>query len=66
MAVFTDEIPPSEDMAPFTKGLFYEGELAELYSGWEIESAESYINEDKHPNGISHRHPINKIAAWKK
>ena len=64
MAVFTDEIPPSEDLAPFTKGLFREGELAEWYADWQIEYSESYVIEDEHPNGIKHRHPINKVVAW--
>ncbi len=65
VAVFTDKIPPSEDMAPFTKGLFYEDELAEWYSDWRMESSESYTFEEEHPNGIKHRHPVNKIVAWK-
>lgn len=66
VAVFTDKIRPSEDMAPFTKGLFSEGELAKWYSDWEIESSESYVFTDNHPNGISHQHPVNKIIAWKR
>lgn len=65
IVVFTDELPPPEDLAPHMKGLFREGELAELYAGWELERSESYILEDEHPGGIRHRHPINKVVARK-
>ena len=65
IAVFTDEIPPSEDMAPFTRGLFREGELTEWYVDWQIESSESYVMEDEHLDNVKHRHPINKVVAWK-
>ena len=66
VAVFTDEIPPSEDMAPFTKGLFHESELASWYSDWDIESFESYVIEDEHTIGLRHTHHANKVVAWKR
>lgn len=65
MAVFTDRIPPPQDLAPFVKGLFREGELAELYADWQIDSSEAYTHEDEHPNGARHCHPVNKVVAWK-
>ena len=65
VAVFTDEIEPPEDLAPFTKGLFKEGELAELYSDWEIKLFQSYVFEDEHGEGLKHTHPVNKIVAIK-
>ncbi len=63
VAVFTDTLPTPEDLAPHVRGLFREGELLQIYSGWHIESFESYVKEDEHPHGIHHRHPINKIIA---
>lgn len=65
VAVFTDTLPTPEDLRPHVRGLFREGELAEIYAGWHIESFESYIKEDEHPHGIRHRHPINKIVAFR-
>ncbi|MBP2658642.1 MAG: hypothetical protein H6Q69_1674 [Firmicutes bacterium] len=50
----------------FHLGLFQDGELAELYSDWDIELYQSYFFVDEHSNGIKHRHPINKIVARKK
>jgi tellurite methyltransferase len=64
-AAFTDSLPPPADLAPFMKGTFQEGELAELYGRWRIESAQSYILDDEHPGGIRHRHAIDKVIAWK-
>jgi tellurite methyltransferase len=60
---FTDTLPSPEDLAPFTIGLFREGELFERYAGWDLLRATSYVLEDKHPGGIRHRHPINKLVA---
>lgn len=63
VAVFVDTLPTPADLIPHVKGLFREGELAELYAGWNVVSFESYIKEDEHPNGVKHRHPINKLVA---
>jgi tellurite methyltransferase len=63
VAVFTDVLPPPEDLKPFQVGLFREHELFEQYRDWEILLARSYVLEDSHPGGIHHRHPINKLVA---
>lgn len=65
VAVFTDRLPSPEDLAPFTVGLFREGEIFEFYDGWEAIDRQTYILEDEHPGGIRHRHPINKLVASK-
>ena len=65
VAVFTDEIPPSNDLAPFVRGLFKAGELAGSYADWRQEQATSYVLEDEHPGGVRHRHAIDKVVAWK-
>ncbi len=65
VAVFTDEIPSPDDLAPFVRGLFKEGELARTYAGWRQEQATSYVLEDEHPGGVRHRHAIDKVVAWK-
>jgi tellurite methyltransferase len=64
-AVFTDALPPPEDLRPFMQGLFREGELLEQYRGWHVMSFRSYVMEDEHAGGIHHRHPVNKIVAQK-
>jgi tellurite methyltransferase len=66
VAVFTDVLPPPDDLKEFHVGLFKEGELFDLYRDWKIVSAQSYIFKDEHPGGIRHTHPINKIVARKK
>ena len=65
IVVFTNKLPPPEDLRPFHVGLFDEGELYDFYQDWEIVESRSYILEDKHPGGIQHRHPINKLVARK-
>ncbi len=65
VVVFTDTLPPPEDLKPFHIGIFWEGELFDFYSDWEIILQRSYILEDEHPGGIRHRHPINKIVTRK-
>jgi tellurite methyltransferase len=64
-AVFTDALPPPEDLRPFMQGLFREGELLEQYRGWNVMLYRSYLLEDEHPGGVRHRHPVNKIVAQK-
>lgn len=63
IAVFTDAIPPPPDLAEFTVGLFKEGELFEFYQDWRIILQQNYVLEDEHPDGLKHRHHVNKIVA---
>lgn len=63
IAVFTDAIPSPPDLAPFTPGLFREGELAEAYADWKTESLETYVLEDEHPGGLRHRHAVEKLIT---
>lgn len=65
VAVFTDAIEPPEDLQPFMRGVFHEGDLFEAYSGWQIKEARSYTLEDDHPGGNPHRHAIDKLLARK-
>ena len=63
VVVFTDTLPPPEDLADFHIGLFREGELFDFYHDWDVLLGRSYILEDEHPGGIRHRHPINQLVA---
>ena len=63
IAVFTNTIPPPEDLRPWMLGLFQEDELFGFYSDWTILTRLSYVLDDVHPGGVKHRHPINKIVA---
>ncbi len=63
VVVFTDRLPQPPDLAPFIHRPFRDGELAELYRGWEIELLRAYVLEDQHPGGIRHRHAIEKVVA---
>lgn len=65
VVVFTDILPPPDDLRDFHVGLFREGELFDFYNDWRIVQKLSYILHDEHPGGIKHRHPINKIVAQK-
>lgn len=65
VAVFTDKIPPTPDLAEFMKGLFKEDEIKNLYNDWKIELYEAFVFDDEHPGGVKHTHPLNKIVAWK-
>lgn len=65
IAVFTDTIPPPEDLKDFCLGLFREGEIYSLYSDWEMVLQQSYIIEDEHPGSPKHTHQINKLVARK-
>ena len=66
IVVFTDKVPPSEDIRPFTKGLFKEGELFEIYQDWNIIHKNSHEFKDEHEGGIKHTHAVNRIIAQKK
>lgn len=63
--IFTDEVPPSADIAPFAVGLAKDGEIRELYKDWEILQFKSYVFEDEHPGVPKHLHASNKIVARK-
>jgi tellurite methyltransferase len=63
VVVFTDTIPPPDDLRDYCLGLFREGELFTLYSDWESVLQRSYTLEDEHPGGLRHRHPVNKLVA---
>lgn len=65
IAVFTRRIPPPLDLAPLCLGLMDEGELALRYGDWTVESFQAYTLEDRHPGGVAHTHPINKLVARK-
>lgn len=66
IGVFTNTLPAALDLAAFTKALFNEGELKELYADWNIIEFNSYVFEDEHPGGIRHRHAANNIIAGNK
>ncbi|MBW3554703.1 MAG: class I SAM-dependent methyltransferase [Gemmatimonadetes bacterium] len=63
IAAFTNRIPPPPDIAPLCQGLLEEEDLLLRYGDWEIDSFRSYTLEDRHPGGIIHTHPINKLVA---
>ncbi len=65
VVVFTDRIPPPDDLKEFCLGLFREGEVFSMYSDWEVELQQSYTLEDQHPDSPPHKHPINKLVARK-
>lgn len=65
VVVFTNEMPPSPDMEPFTKGLFNESELFDYYMDWTIHHKSSHTFEDDHDGGIHHTHAVNRIIAQK-
>ena len=65
VAVFTDTIPPPDDLRDFCLGLFREGEVFSLYSDWETLLQRSYTFEDEHPGSLPHTHPVNKLVARK-
>jgi len=65
IGVFTNRLPATPDMAPFTKSLFNVGELPEKYRGWEIVHHREGTFSDQHPGGIQHEHAHEKIIARK-
>ena len=65
VVVFTDTLPPPEDLREFCVGLFHEGEVFSLYSDWEVVRRQSYTIHDQHPGTAPHTHPINKLVARK-
>ena len=65
VVVFTDAIPPPDDLKDLCLGLFREGEVFSLYSDWEALLEQSYTFEDEHPGSSRHTHPANKLVARK-
>ena len=65
VVVFTDRLPPPDDLKDLCIGLFHEGEIFSIYADWEIELEQSYVFDDEHPGGIQHTHPVNKVVARK-
>lgn len=63
--MFNDNIPPTPDIAPFAVGMAKDGELKELYEGWEIMQFLSYAFEEEHPDVPLHKHASNKLVAKK-
>lgn len=63
--MFTDQVPITEDLAPFAVGLAEDGELKEMYNKWDILQYKSYIFEDEHDHMPKHLHSANKITARK-
>ena len=60
MQIFTDQVPITEDLAPFAVGIAKNQEIKELYKEWEILQFKSYIFKDEH------LHAANKIVARRK
>jgi tellurite methyltransferase len=65
VVIFTDSLPPPDDLKDFHVGLFREGELFDFYKDWRIVEKQSYVLHDEHPGNIKHQHPINKLVAQK-
>jgi hypothetical protein len=63
VVVFTDALPPPDDLKEFHVGLFRDGELFDFYKDWRIVEKRSYILRDEHPGDIRHQHPLNKLVA---
>ena len=63
VVVFTDTIPPPDDLKEFCLGLFREKEVFLMYSDWELVLQQSYTIQDQHPGSPPHTHPINKLVA---
>jgi len=65
IAIFTNTIPAPLDLADIMIGLFDDNEIKTFYDDWKIDLYENYIFEDEHPGEIKHRHPLNKIVAFR-
>lgn len=63
--LFTNQVPPTSDIAPFAVGLASDGELKELYHDWKILQFKSYTFEEEHPGVPRHLHASNKIVVQK-
>ena len=65
IGIFTNRLPATPDLAPFTKSLFDVGELPACYADWELVHHWEGIIEDSHPGGINHQHAYERIIARK-
>jgi tellurite methyltransferase len=65
IGIFTNRLPATPDMAPFTKSLFDVGELSARYADWELVHHWEGIIEDSHPGDIHHQHAYERIIAKK-
>jgi tellurite methyltransferase len=65
VVVFTDTIPPPDDLKDFCLGLFREGEVFSLYSDWVTLLQQTYTFDDEHPGSLRHTHAVNKLVARK-
>ena len=63
--MFTDEIAPTFDIAPYAIGLAKDGEIKSIYEDWEILQFMSYTFEEEHENVPRHKHASNKLVARK-
>ena len=61
--MFTNQVPPSVEIAPFAIGLADDGEIKEMYGDWEIIEYKSYVFEDEHHGVPKHLHAANKMIA---
>jgi len=66
VAVFTDKVPLNADTSLLVGDVFQEDELFELYKGWDILRKETYITEEKGPDGSWHRYPMNRLVALRR
>jgi len=65
ISVFTDTVPPPDDLRDLMVGTFHEGELFACYDGWKILDQGSHVFEDEHPGSLKHTHASNRITAQK-
>ena len=65
ISVFTDTVPPPDDLREFMVGMFHEGELFTYYHDWKILDRASHVFEDEHPGSPKHIHASNRILAQK-
>ncbi len=63
--IFNDNIAPTPDIEPYAIGMAKDGEIKELYEGWEIIQFLSYTFEEEHPGVPLHKHASNKLVARK-
>ena len=64
--LFTNDLPPTEEIAEYAVGMANDGELRDLYTDWEILEFKSYVFSEEHPGVPYHSHSSNKIVAKKR
>ena len=65
LSVFTETVPPPDDLRDFMVGMFHEGELFAIYKDWTIIDQASHVFQDEHPGSLRHTHASNRILAQK-